>query len=365
MSRQNSIPTKCLTQVHDHTLISYDDPESIWWCDGGAGGTPSPLCEVGGNKEMSGRYHCSEGCNYDLCPPCVTHNRIGSSCNSRRSSNGKISLETDALLGPKNYKSYQASLVSFGDCCTLFNITLRWILILLLLFIGILCVAVWLKNKFLNTEPAAFVFPISYRISSNFTLMLAKFHVQATGSFLYSWENERLAIDFDQSASLLNATGTDLNYYDYTKEPPHWSSRTMYDPLTSSKINGLAFLHDGTGTSTTGDYYYYSVINGTYSCSKFKYQVPPRDLFVLDGKYIGTRSINGEPCHVWRAPYNNGIIEQWVSVETQRPKRQLASLHYPVGGGVEAQALLITDFLAFEQMKIPDYVFPPPFTCLS
>jgi len=188
---------------------------------------------------------------------------------------------------------------------------------------------------------------------------------EVSGENLEDWMREALAIDFDQSTLILNATGTDLNYYDYTTDPPRRSSRTMYDPLTSSQVNGLAFLHDGTGTTSSGLYYYYSVINGTYSCSQFKYQVPPRDLFVLEGKLIGTRTMNGELCYVWRAPHNNGIIEQWVSVMTHEPKRQLTSLHYPVSSGTEAQALLISDFLNLQSMHVPDYVFPPPFTCLT
>jgi len=228
--------------------------------------------------------------------------------------------------------------------------------------------AIWIKRRFFAVNPAmAFIFPARYRVVSNFTLMLAKLRVVGGGNLAaMNWETENLNINFDRSTSLLNATGTDLNYFDYSKNPPMWSSRTMYDPLTSSKLPGLSFLHDGTGTTDVGDYYYYSVINGTYSCSKFDYEVPPRDLFILEGKLITSQEMNGELCYVWRAPYKDGLIEQWVSARTSRPKRQVMSLKYPVGHDVEAQALLISDFLELNEMKeIPFYVFTPPFTCIS
>jgi len=211
----------------------------------------------------------------------------------------------------------------------------------------------------------AFVFPFQYRAVGNFTLMIVKISPDFAADVLAIGDNPDLdSISVLKGKILINATGTDLDYYDYTTDPPRWSSRTMYDPLTSWHHNDLALMHDGIGTAINGDYFYYSLMNGSYTCQKLDTRIPPRDVFRADGVLIGTRDFRGQLCHIWKAQYAGGILEQWVTVHDHQPRRQINSVQYPVSAGYYAQGILITDFMELREMNdIPEYVFQPPTSC--
>jgi len=328
-----------LSRLHDHILISYDDePEQVWWCDGSEVG--SALCERGG--KVLNRFHCSEGCNYDLCSPCVQETQKeleNSSSFSKKEPHGR---ETDALLGsstPEGKPPRKRGLLDYVNLCGYYT---KPLILCALFVLAYLVIFTWLKRRYL--QPVAYVFPVRYRLISNFTLTVH---------------------DGTQGVDDFYATGTALDYYDYHTTLPKWSSRSTYDPLTSTN-RGIFLMFGGIFTSSVGKYYSYSTINGSSSCINFPLQVPPRDLFT-QGTVIATKHYyNGDPCYVWKASYNGSEVEQWVSVAHNRPVRQVSALNFPVGGVASMKGLLITDFVELREMNdIPPYIFDPPSSCLS